>query len=61
MKVPDGIKVIECTNIRLGEKDLVEVKSFQDLTWLVGSGTLFKIDDTYYVLTSDVPYVFTPQ
>ena len=60
MKVPDGIKVIECTNIRLGEKDLVEVKSFQDLIWL-SNLTLFKIDDTYYVLTSDVAYVFTPQ
>ena len=60
MKVLAGIKIIECENIRLGEKDLVEVKSFQDLIWL-SALTLFKMGDTYYMLTSDVAYTFTKE
>lgn len=60
MKIPKGINVIECEDIKLsGHQDLVELNNWEDFIYLLsGYSTIFKLKRGYYILSSEVVYIY---
>ncbi len=61
MKFPRAlkIKVIETKGIELGNKDVLYLKDGRDFIDLLSvEQYIFKLGNNYYILSSDVAYVF---
>ena len=59
MEIPKEVRVVECNSLELCPKDIIVIKEWKDFMWLQsGTGTLFKLKNSYYILTGDVAYIF---
>ncbi len=59
MKLPKGIVIIECHQIDLSDKDIIQLKTWEDFLWLVGTGpTIYKLKNVYYDISGQVAYIW---
>jgi hypothetical protein len=61
MNLPDGCRVVECNSIGLEGKDMIEIKHEKDFAWLLRGDkimSVLKMNNTYYIVDSDVCYIF---
>ena len=58
-KVPVGVRIIGCVSIAFEGKDIITLKEWDDLIWLMGgSSSLFKLKNNIYFITGEVAYVY---
>lgn len=56
--LPEGVRIVECKDISLAQKDIIELKKWKDFLYLLGGSlTIFKLKNSYYLL-SDVNVYF---
>ncbi len=51
------VKILECNGLDFGGKDMIQLKNKDDFIWLCGE-TVYKLDNTYYILTSDSAFIY---
>ena len=57
--IPPGARVVECAQIDLVGKDVLVLKNWHDFLWILGGNlTIYKSQDCYYILSSDVIHVY---
>jgi predicted transcriptional regulator len=54
-----GAVVIDVHAIQFAGKDIITLKDFEDLKWLVGNGAVFKLKNSYYCISDAVAYIWT--
>ncbi|KKN76039.1 hypothetical protein LCGC14_0374290 [marine sediment metagenome] len=59
MNFPKEVRVVECKRIELATKDIITIKKEEDFIWLLNGGTVFKLDNSYYILQEAVAYIYT--
>lgn len=58
-KFPKKLKIIECDNINITEKDIIEIKAFSDFLYLTRYCCfIFKKGPTYYLIWEEVAYIY---
>lgn len=57
----DGSKVIEVKSLDFMGKDIIQIQRFEDFAWLVGTGVVFKLHESYYSISDTVAYVWVDE
>ncbi len=58
MKFPKNTVIIEVTSIDFTGKDIIEIKELDDFVYLLGNGGIFKLKNTYYIISDTVAYIY---
>ncbi len=62
IEFPRGVQVIECKCIEFAGKDVIVIKDSEDFVFLLAGGlAVFKIKKAYYIINSDVAYVYSEE
>lgn len=52
------IRVIECNEISFAEKDLINITNIKDFKFLTFGGSIFKLKNSYYLISLEVIFVW---
>lgn len=59
LELPKGINIIETVSIEFVGKDIIRVKHWDDFMYLLGGVvTIFKLHNSYYIISNEVAYVY---
>jgi len=59
MKLPEGVRIIECDQIEFAGKDLITINNERDFIFLLaGNLVIFKIKNTHYIISDSVAYMY---
>ena len=59
IRFPKETRIIEVNSIDLREKDLLQIKDFEDFVWLTrNDAAIWKLSKAYYALDNAVAYIF---
>lgn len=58
-KLNKPIRIIECISVELSEKDLIQLKNWDDFIWMMGGNEfIYKLQDTYYLLNGEIAHYY---